>query len=95
MDDQETPGLRQPHDEKLWTTGHRQGVFHRFKMRDHRLQTILSDCRSADNRVIHKFSASSQWTLCLAKVFGIIRLFERCRGHPRHRARSTMNAVIR
>jgi hypothetical protein len=82
-------------DENLWTTGRHQRVFHRFNTRDHGLQTIMSNCGRADNRVIHKFSASSQWALCLAKVFGIIVLFERCRGHPRHRARSSMNAVIR
>jgi len=49
----------------------------------------------AGNRVIHKFSPSAQWTLYSVKLFGIIGLFERCRGCPRRRARSTMNAVIR
>jgi hypothetical protein len=47
------------------------------------------------NRVIHKFSPGGQGTLYSVKLFGIIELFERCRGCPRRRARSTMNAVIR
>ena len=46
------------------------------------------------NNFIHKFSSSSQGTLCPVKVFGIISLFERCHGYPRWRARSMMNAVI-
>jgi hypothetical protein len=54
-----------------------------------------SDHAGADNRVIHKFSPSGQGTLYPVKLFGIIELFERCRGCPRRRARSTMNAVIR
>ncbi len=49
----------------------------------------------ASNRVINKFSPSGQGTLCPVKLFGIIELFERCRGCPRRRARSTMNAVIK
>ncbi len=53
------------------------------------------DDAGAGNRVIDKFSPSRQGTLYPVKVFGIIELFERCRGCPRRRARSTMNAVIR
>jgi hypothetical protein len=49
----------------------------------------------ASNRIINKFSPSGQGTLCPVKLFGIIELFERCRGCPRRRARSTMNAVIK
>jgi hypothetical protein len=71
------------------------GAVNSPKLPGHRPSSAPPGHAGAGNRVIHKFSPSGQGTLCPVKVFGIIELFERCRGCPRRRARSTMNAVIR
>jgi hypothetical protein len=91
--DQQTPG------ENLWitcqqTVGDRGSVNSSKTSRDRPSSDPPGHAGTA-NRVIHKFSPGGQGTLCPVKLFGIIELFERCRGCPRRRAHSTMNAMIR
>jgi hypothetical protein len=72
-----------------------RGVVNSPKPRDNQPSSDPPGGAGAGNTFIHNFSPSGQGTLCPVKLFGIIELFERCRGCPRQRARSTMNAVIR